>query len=515
MITFRTNQKECEKKIYPNLRARLDQPGPSWLGDFAENEILKTNVRKNNQQLKIDSGRTPNENVKMCKKMVEQLIEDVLFKVSLARIHTSQNTYLEENDGNNLTLTKSQRFSLQNKEQHITPDVNTDQTRNDLECQNPLEELEQSNQALITSDKMSCSSPEDCVEVLSNDEVSRFDAMSMMPNCYKRNTISLTVPPLDLLPHRAWPKKKVYIIEILRPQLLNVNLSHPNSSDNYAPNPNTSAITIIDDDIEIIDVIPSQSSQNTECTMKKTSKAKDNKTPAFKSGGNVSNDCEMIKYGHAVNHRNPPSRTLQPSNQESTLINRSSSNKDNVAIPFKSSTSISEEVSSSATVENLQCENISELRKRVYSRMTGVEERSSRYYYRDENCFLDPTTYELSEGRKFLSEVVVKNNESKTKSFKADSSCALEFRPSKRFPIARPNQCLPCDATWLNDALKHDLQTKCESGPLRAKYSKVENNMHSHPGLITQPYQDISCFKNFSNTAQNKVFKYYTILTAS
>ena len=42
LITFRTNQKECEKRIYPNLRARLDQPGPSWLGDFAENEILKT-----------------------------------------------------------------------------------------------------------------------------------------------------------------------------------------------------------------------------------------------------------------------------------------------------------------------------------------------------------------------------------------------------------------------------------------------------------------------------------------
>ena len=45
---------------------------------------------------------------------------------------------------------------------------------------------------------------EDDVKLLSEQEVARSDALSLLPNCYCQTRITLKTPSTDLLPYRAW-----------------------------------------------------------------------------------------------------------------------------------------------------------------------------------------------------------------------------------------------------------------------------------------------------------------------
>ena len=144
--------------------------------------------------------------------------------------------------------------------------------------------------------------------------------------------------------------------------------------------------------------------------------------------------------------------------------------------------------------------------------MTGkLGNGSSREFYRNNECLIDPSSKKLNENRKrFCPDAAEDKFEHAENKRAFDGDVELDFRPSKRFPITRQHQCLPCDATWFNDMLKHNKQNKLKREALGVTYSKeqkdsdpqfIDNSLSNRPNRYHNKYKKLN---------QSKVIQYST-----
>ena len=74
---------EGDFALAENLRACLDQPGPSWLGDFVEQEIVAVEIAKKKgkakeQRMKCSDPDIVKENFIICQDIIVHLAENVV-----------------------------------------------------------------------------------------------------------------------------------------------------------------------------------------------------------------------------------------------------------------------------------------------------------------------------------------------------------------------------------------------------------------------------------------------------
>ena len=393
---------ECQNTPSNKLSVCLNQHGPSWVGDLGgeesetreitySNELNKDDERMQffNQNFvlcKLSCDRKSRRNRVLCNTIVEQLISDVLNTISKTHIERKERNIRE----NLMSLTSK---TCLNETSDVMESVLIPLNDNKLVSNSASNE----NNSFMKQEESE-------IEVLSDEEISRLDAMSMIPNCYNRSKITLTVPPLDLLPNRSWPKKKVYIIEIRRPNMSGVSL--PDLDRNTQKDIQSAAsIVTMDNDIEIIDVIPSKSFQRNTATedYRETGYSQKN-LPCDNMDCHQSTSCNIITHKSVFDAN--ASKQI-PSNIE------------------------------------FQDHTISELRKLVYKKMSGqLGNCSSRGFYSDSECLIEPSTKKLNVSRKRSRPEV---GGDKLKSAESDHSLndnvELDFIPSKRFPITSQHQC--------------------------------------------------------------------------
>ena len=326
------------------------------------------------------------------------------------------------------------------------------------------------------------------IKVLGDDEISRSDALSMIPNCYKRNKVTLTVPSLEFLPYRAWPKKKIYIIEIQRPKLFKGNLSLLKAQ---YDNRNTSAISI-DDDIEIVDVITSQGEQISTSEMQKQDY--EYSRMVAEKADVAEESCDTTKVvGFRSEFSNPPLLGEVPQPPVSYVYLN---------------------------------ETVAELRKRVYRKLIHRDyEGPSRGFYVDQDCLLGPAIQGCSnmggsdEGRRTFNSEIPETFDKGRYNRPVDRDQVgihLNFRPSKRYPIIRQDQCLPCDAQWLSDMLKKNEGHQSENYAPAAKTPRFQRDGQAcNKKKNRSPHQTIVSTSHGYRTGSSirkVLFKYYTFL---
>ena len=515
MSSFCSNEhiKECDSQVSQDLRTWLHQPGPSWLGNFVDEEIesveatLETREYKGNQHkiqsfennenfTKLAKYNGSNETHKICKdillhllkNIVEQLNSTHVCEVEVKQIHDIRET------GSSKGI-KRKLHTDENPDADMLNEPENDRA-NEIERHNFSEHGDEYNDGACSRDKNICSI-EDEIEVLSSQEVSRLDAMSMIPNCYKRKKVTLTVPSLDLLPHRAWPKKKVYVIEILRSQLCKKNLSMLDPISDGCYQKSTSAITLVDDDIEILDVIPPQNS--------------------FYS-------VELKQY----NQKHTDNDKVESSNRKSKHVQMKSSTEPSTLDTSKGEkrlrgfdSEFSNHMHNEATsLSAPNCDNgdVSDLRKMVYNKMIGKSRYLSRGFYNDEwSVFgqaLQGAYPNTSISQNSANDKPIK---CRTRSFNSSTvAIDLDFRAKKRFPIIRQDQCLPCDANLFCDIVKHSYSREDDSQKFMIKHSEGQNECYPQNYMknapLIQPNKNSKRSSNNapSNRGQGQVeFKYY------
>jgi len=74
-------------------------------------------------------------------------------------------------------------------------------------------EKKESELTMEEEDKVVGEDDDDIVE-LDPGEVARLDSLARIPNCYGKSLVKLKTAPLDLLPHRSWPKHRSYTLSL-------------------------------------------------------------------------------------------------------------------------------------------------------------------------------------------------------------------------------------------------------------------------------------------------------------
>ena len=300
---------------------------------------------------------------------------------------------------------------------------------------------------------------EDEVEVLSDSEVARIDSLSMLPNCYNRTKVTLTVPPLDLLPNRAWPKKKVYIIDILRPQLLSVIPSNIECSDNDNFLKGNS-LAVLDNDVEIINVVPVKSSH-----CQKTDERFTTRDSSFEiSSDTIASRNLFTKFSGAI--------SAQQSRKGMEVHDEK---------PEKRQRLISAHECSIRTNHKPKVQHHNEISNLVYNKMVEEpKEFQSRGYYPDNNFLLGNQRRKGSTKRKRTPEEISgKNSDHSRQIIRQAESIDLDFHPNKRLPVSNPNQCLPCDADTMNWLVQRYQEHHDNSAVMAQKNCNLPGNLHS------------------------------------
>ena len=470
----------------------MNQPGPSWLGDFVEKEIRsrtqhcnKGTAPRGKPTNAIDPDNEHSSYL-LCKHIVVSLVESVSMRNTMQNSDNNETIQHSETVGDTAKTKKGDNLlQVYDDMQCIDEEcTNYDESYDewDMEgfnhqhsCDDYFIEGEmevQGRHTMIESD-------DDDIQVMDDREVSRLEALSLIPDCYKRDKMTLTVPPLDLLPYRAWPKKKIYVIEIRRPKLFRPNLSP------HKMLPQSSTVTV-DEDIEIIEVIPASGDmERNGSTIQQTKVSCCKLAPEAASAElplpldlqyllppNAALDIPLVTtktreiddnvqiIGHHVPLSNPKFATgiAAASSAGPALCSRPATEYEN----------------------NQNVSEIAEMRRRVYRKLIEKHPEtsypcSSRGFYIDSDCLFGPAV----QGPPPLQ--IINDNENRGHfnsniemfSSKSSSRCRynknssvpdavyeeegidLGFRPQKQFPPIRgQNQRLPCDAEWFSAMLK-------------------------------------------------------------
>ena len=218
------------------------------LGSFFEGtEQLIANSKANcnsqrkkslfNQLESSDIVNASSEIIKICKHLVNQSIEQAI-NVSASRAQFEQ------------------QILLIDKSQKIIEGTNSDKYFESKDTSN-----NEADKTFDVSNHTNDSKNEEEIVIISDNEIGGMKSFSMLPNCYNQSKINLTVPPLELLPNRTWPNKKVYTIDILRPKRLQNNISNKDGQDDMHLEGESSQ-AVLDNDIEIMQVLPSGSTDS-------------------------------------------------------------------------------------------------------------------------------------------------------------------------------------------------------------------------------------------------------------
>ena len=385
----------------------------------------------------LSHKNTKSESTKVCKDLVIQLIQSV-----------------HDNSRVQTHLT------------HQTPNIKT-QTSNEVPERKHIDLTENSISALKYTFKESNIlkdlKDDDEISVLSDSEIKRLEGFAMLPNCYNRKRVTLTVPPLELLPNRAWPKKKVYIIDIIRPQLLKLSLSNMQSEKNDSSLKETS-LAIIDDDVEIIDVVPNKSSEVTLTNFK-------------------------------VQHSD---RLEKASKNTSTIKKQSAKTTSTDSVIISNIIRETAEAYSPDTNKRKSAQGSSESRKVIDNPAdNNSSAHRSRGYYPDQSAFLSLGLSNVStNGKRKLQDVDGEDKNHSKKLSRQDVEIDLGFHPNKRLPVSNPKQCLPCDAATLKWLSQRD-QTSYSSN--QEQTSNNCNNMN-----ISDSYDNVAIAEDTPEIVNNQ-----------
>ena len=69
-------------------------------------------------------------------------------------------------------------------------------------------------QSLEKVEEITLESDDDDIEILNDVELYRAKALEMIPNLFQKTEVTLKTPETELLPYRAWPRKKRYKVNV-------------------------------------------------------------------------------------------------------------------------------------------------------------------------------------------------------------------------------------------------------------------------------------------------------------
>lgn len=393
--------------------------------DNKDSKTLQGWDERSNQNDKL------NESNQVCKDLNDTLIQMVLDNI--AKNHNR----IEQNHQSNTKHENNQRM-------HINQDLET------IICHN----------AIVKSTSNDCkinkaSTNEKEVVVLSDSEVASMDSLSMLPNCYNRNKVTLTVPPLDLLPNRAWPKKKVYIIDILRPHL-NVNVATMDCSGNESYLKGTS-LAVLDNDVEIINKLPTKTDESPENDEKHTTDS----LPAFSSDPIIS--------------KNLYTKTIATISAQPIRNRKKADNEEAV----DGHELINAHECSFRTNHKPKSYNNCEISDLVYTTM--IEEPQapqSRGYYPEINCLFDNRQMCSTKRKRTSKEKTGDDSDHSRKILRHAEKINLDSHPNERLPASNPNQCLPSDKCTLNSSVKQYKEPQ-DNNAVRTQNRYTPSNSHN------------------------------------
>ena len=191
------------------LKKNLDNPGPTWLADIIHNEI-------DNLTEKLRGEGVPSES------------EDIIEVLDGGdRQPTKKRTYQSQQ----VDSPTPQKRSRKVDQVHLTEEVEV------VEIEKPARlpisrsdfpssfkhgfgkriPFKNSGCFSSSSNVLNVTDKDDDIEVIHTDISERERILKSLPNCYKRTTMTFETPPTELLPFRAWPKEKSYLVQIRRP----------------------------------------------------------------------------------------------------------------------------------------------------------------------------------------------------------------------------------------------------------------------------------------------------------
>ena len=361
-----SNQNICDEKNSIKSESFLKDTGQLIANSKANGNSLRKKSLFN-QLESSDTVNTSSESIKICKHLVNQLIEQAI-NVSASRAQFEQ------------------QILLIDRSQKIIEGTNSDKYFESI--------VNSNNEADMTfdvSNHTNDSKSEEEIVIISDKEIGGTKSLSMLPNFYNRSKINLTVPPLELLPNRTWPNKKVYTIDILRSKRLQDNSSNKDGHDHMNLEGECSQ-AVLDNDIEIMHVLPSGS------------------TNSFKTNEKL----------HENDHLKNGSENITASTKTNVVLNHPNS-------PDEKSS-------------NNSCETID-----IHPAY------QSRGYYPSQIILQSITRIEDSPQKKRRRKDIERKNRNQTKKLgHQEKEIDLCFSPNKRLPISNSKQCLPCDADTLN-----------------------------------------------------------------
>ena len=361
-----SNQNICDEKNSIKSESFLKDTGQLIANSKANGNSLRKKSLFN-QLESSDTVNTSSESIKICKHLVNQLIEQAI-NVSASRAQFEQ------------------QILLIDRSQKIIEGTNSDKYFESI--------VNSNNEADMTfdvSNHTNDSKSEEEIVIISDKEIGGTKSLSMLPNFYNRSKINLTVPPLELLPNRTWPNKKVYTIDILRSKRLQDNSSNKDGHDHMNLEGECSQ-AVLDNDIEIMHVLPSGS------------------TNSFKTNEKL----------HENDHLKNGSENITASTKTNVVLNHPNS-------PDEKSS-------------NNSCETID-----IHPAY------QSRGYYPSQIILQSITRIEDSPQKKRRRKDIERKNRNQTKELgHQEKEIDLCFSPNKRLPISNSKQCLPCDADTLN-----------------------------------------------------------------
>ena len=380
-----SNQNICDEKLSIKSGSFLIKDTEQLIANSKANGNSLRKKSLFNQLESSDTVNTSSESIQICKHLVNQLIEQAI-NVSASRAQFEQ------------------QILLIDKSQKIIEGTNSDKYFESIVTSN--------NEADMTSDVSNHTNDSKSAEeivIISDKEIGGTKSLSMLPNFYNRSKINLTVPPLELLPNRTWPNKKVYTIDILRSKRLQDNSSNKDGHD-YMNLEGESSQAVLDNDIEIMHVLPSGS------------------TDSFKTNEKL----------HENDHLKNGSENITASTKTNVVLKQphleAVDNHDKIISPFNYPNSPDEKSSDNS------CETID-----IHPAY------QSRGYYPSQIILHSIMQIEDSPQKKRRRKDIERKNRNQTKQLgHQEKEIDLCFSPNKRLPISNSKQCLPCDADTLN-----------------------------------------------------------------
>ena len=440
---------------YKVLRHRKDATFTSCEAHGDENLLMNTKsncdtMSTTYKQSKVLSHKNnKNESTKVCKDLVIQLIQSV-HDISRGQTHLTHQipSHIETETSNEVL---HHRKHIDATEKSICAVENTSKESNILKD----------------------SKDDGEISVISESEIRRLEGLAMLPNCYNRKRVTLTVPPLELLPNRAWPKKKVYIIDIVRPQLLKLSLSNMHSEKNDSAL-KVPSVAIIDNDVEIIDVVPNKSSEVSRTNVKV--QHSDRFEKASKNIDTISKQSDKTTYTNSVIIPNLRRETAEAYSLDT--------NKSQFAQGLSGSRK---------AIDNPADNNCSAHR--------------SRGYYPNQSAFLSLGQSKIStNGKRKLQGADGEDINHSNKLSRHDIEIDLGFHPNKHLPVSNPKQCLPCDAEtlkWLSQRDQRSYSSNKQQASNNCNDTNISDNYDND--ALAEDTPEIVNIQRANNSFNRKV----------